>query len=391
MSRADEMPVGFRHKDPPRHALVAAKPWPFSALHGHPGFVEAWRQSFAANLRYAVLTGAGFTYPAVRVRMRAPLELGQRFLTIPADAEFVREARKRVLPLRMLAPATSLEAGNQRGSARLLDAEPVQALCRIGAALKALPGWDYAQIPVPQGMAHEVAQAWQEAGLTAIFRQTGRHYLGYSDYPGWNQLFARMSHNTRKNLGRMLRSNAAAGIRVEYFGPDRLEAGLGHLREMAAVSWKNREAERRPPVRVPLTETQIAFLRALAGQRGIAPRIFVLFQQKACRGIALWFECDGWLTGGLTFFDPAAQAFSPGHALMHEALLWCEENGIRKLDMNSTDGWLRAYTDLCEPFGVMIVLRQNAFGRALERLARRVEDLPPESTRAAHDPDRDHG
>lgn len=351
---------------------VAPPPWPYCPLHGHPGYVDGWRKVFGAGLNYRVLELPAGRYPTITVRRRAPLELGQRFVTVPLDAEFVNEARRRIIPIRMIAPASALEAGNLRGSPILDSLPDTDMLQAIATELLRTGGWDIAQIPIPVTLACAAVAAIQGAGLSVVLRKTGRHFMGHIDYPGWETYARSISRNASKNHSRLDRKLQEVGAVVEMLASEQWDEGFKHLQHCADLSWKGYTGARGAEILVPLSARQLAFLKCLADQEGIEPVFFTLTQDGLYRAAMLFFRTKGWLVGSVTFYDPEVNDLSPGHAMLKAAMIWAGTEGIRNIDFNATDGWLRTYANASVEFCTMLVIRKGGLGQALKRLADRV-------------------
>jgi hypothetical protein len=350
---------------------MAPAPWPYCALHAHPGFQRVWRDHFGrAQARHLTLRGADLDLPCLITRSRRVLELGERFVIAPEDAAFVHDRRKRLLPLRQLSPAISLEAGNLRGGGAITP-ENVTALA---LALRAARGWDYAQFPVPQDSCAPLMRVLAAQGLRPIARATGRVFKAHLDFADWEDLLSRRSRNFRKNIKRMDQALAGAQAQIDIWQGADLTQGFALFEACATQSWKARSDAAdvtTQGVNLPLTARQIAFHQALDQQEGLDIIIATLRDQGRCVGAMMWAICDGWMTGTLTYFDPAGGHLSPGHALMRMSLQWAHARGLRQVDFNATGTWLDAYTNTQSPFSTLILTPPGLWGKALHRLARR--------------------
>jgi CelD/BcsL family acetyltransferase involved in cellulose biosynthesis len=172
-----------------------------------------------------------------------------------------------------------------------------------------------------------------------------------------------LSKPSRELIGRRLRRLASAGVtfRVGAAAGDRAELVETVLRHKVAMV----EAAGTPGF---LTEPGgPEFVRAMAAAmagRGLL-HLSALRSDEAVAAAHLGFLHEGTLYYYMPAFDPAWAKHGPGHLLLASLVMWCCDNGVRRLDLLSGDEpYKRRFRPRVMPPTRSVLVPGSVLGRA---------------------------
>jgi hypothetical protein len=353
----------------PKTGAPAPLGWPFAAPHGLAAFGAAIAAAHGRTADWRILEAPGMQADLMVVRRSRPLSLDCRFDFLPRDRRFVRVEEKRLIPLRQVSPRISLEAGNLRGGYRFDG--PAQDLPRalFPALASGGGGWDLGNFPIPRDHAGAWCAAARAAGLGVILRESRRFFSARIAVADFDTMLAGASRNHRRTVQRALRAVEEAGASLTLYRAGTLEIGLMRLKACADRSWKADETADLP-VRVPVTDARLAFLRAVQASGEAEVAVATVERDDETLAAASWLRSGGTLIGGDMIHIPAARPLSPGHAMLAASLRSTLGEGIEIIDFNATSEWIRGYTDTVSEFATLLVFPRTPLGRLAHAMAR---------------------
>lgn len=205
------------------------------------------------------------------------------------------------------------------------------------------------------------------AGLGAGIRM--RPHGGECSAPlatSWETLCAGWSANRRRHARRLLRMDGfGPGVRpkVTVFPDDGADCDAlrATMQRVLDAGWKGR----RGPARAQ-SELLLRMVPAMAARGRVA--CFLLSLDARPAAFLLLFQAGAHLYAMLNAHDPAAEAGSPGAALIAQALRWGCERGAAALHFGNDAPYLRHWASAWAPYYAVRFFNTTWRGRALQAL-----------------------
>jgi CelD/BcsL family acetyltransferase involved in cellulose biosynthesis len=180
------------------------------------------------------------------------------------------------------------------------------------------------------------------------------------------------SANFRRNVRRARAAADASGLAFRILEGRR--AVLPHrelVARLAAESWKGRPEES-DRVAIPYEGAQRRFVEALlaAGDSGLEPVLCLGEIAGEPVQVLLSFRHRATLTALLIFRRDIPAAASAGHLALLTLVDWCLQAGVRRLDLNATQDWLRHLSDSRHRLLNVATFRPTPRGRLYDLIAR---------------------
>lgn len=351
-----------------------------------PSSFRAWRDVLSAQVETSVIVVVeGTDLIGVLPVMRARVMRGPAFVPRidygPADRVF-SPGGSRLFPIRQLSPVVSWQATSVRPTLLCHPERQSAVTAAIAPLLAGASGVDQIVLPARQdGEETDWQTALSDAGLAPWVHQLGRQVLTIERARPFDEIVAGEKKKFRQNVRRARAAGEAAGLRFStHAGREAVLPRMDAFAALAAESWKQ-APETGGTIAIPYQGPQRRFFETLLAveDTGFVP-VLSLAETDAGPVAALLSAHHGsTLTMLLTFRDGQFPRASPGLLTVATAIDWAASQGIARIDLNSTQSWVRYIADsrhmLCNVAAFRPTPRGQVYG-GLRRLAARLRKQP---------------
>ena len=340
-----------------------------------PAIFDAWQQELAQGVSAEVLLAhCGSRLVGILPLMRATVLRGPAFVPRIDYAPYDRDLAPpslRPFPVRQVSSMVSWRATSLRPTLLCAPDDRASVIMAVAAALADMRGVDQIVLPVPVEEATLWLQGLRHAGLSPWTHDLQRKVLTLDALRPFEDIIAAQNRNFRKNVARARAAAAEAGVIWSiHDGPDQVLPHLDTIARVAGESWKGQGAGDR--MAIPYAGPQQRFFERLLRDRhsGLSPLLAI----AACGGqvisVALCQRHGEAMTGLLMFRNALHPDASPGLLLLGAVIDHAAAQGLRRLDLNTTQDWMRHVADTSHQLVNVVAFRPTIRGRAWELIAR---------------------
>lgn len=340
-----------------------------------PAVFDAWQHELAQGVSAEVLlVHSGARLIGVLPLMRARVQRGPSFVPridyAPYDRDLVPPSL-RPFPVRQVSSMVSWRATSLRPTLLSAPEDREDVIDAIAVALAELRGVDEIVLPVDARDASAWLQALRRAGLSPWVHDLQRKVLTLEELRPFDDILAAQGRNFRRNVARARVAAAQAGLTWTIRdGPEQVLPHLDGIARVAGESWKGKGHGSRTAI--PYAGLQQRFFERLLRDRqsGLSPLLGIGERagEKVC--IALCQRHGESLTGLLLFRNDLYPDASPGLLLLAAVIDHAASQGLRRLDLNATQDWLRHIADSSHSLVNVVAFRPTLRGRIWDLIAR---------------------
>jgi hypothetical protein len=340
-----------------------------------PAVFDAWQHELAQGVSAQVLlVHADSRLVGVLPLMRARVLRGPAFLPRIDYAPYDRDLAPlshRPFPVRQVSSMVSWRATSLRPTLLCAPEDRTGVIAAVTVALAGMRDVDQIVLPVRAEEEATWLQGLRRAGLSPWAHDLRRKILTLEALRPFDQIVAAQSRNFRRNVARARTAAAQAGLTWSiHDGIDQVLPHLDTIARVAGESWKGKGSGDR--MAIAYAGPQQRFFERLLRDRqsGLSP----LLALGGCGGqtvcVALCQRHGQSLTGLLVFRTDLHPDASPGLLLLGAVIDHAAAQGIRRLDLNTTQDWLHHFADTSHLLVNVVAFRPTIRGRTWELIAR---------------------
>lgn len=340
-----------------------------------PAIFDAWQHELSAGVSAEVLlVHYGTRLVGVLPLMRAIVRRGPAFVPRIDYAPFDRDLAPpalRPFPVRQVSSVVSWRATSLRPTLLCLEEDRASVIDAVTAALAGLRGVDQIVLPVRAEDAALWHQGLRRARLSPWTHDLQRKVLTLEALRPFDHIVADQNRNFRKNVARARAAAGEAGLVWSiHDGFDQVLPHLSTIARVAGESWKGKGLGDR--MAIPYAGPQQRFFERLLQDRqsGLSPLLGIGSRQDEPVCVALCKRHGESLTGLLMFRNELHPEASPGLLLLGAVIDHAVRQGIRRLDLNTTQDWMRHVADTSHQIVNVVAFRPTLPGRAWQIIAR---------------------